>query len=91
MVSGAFAVGKPDSDETRMISAAVLANMLLAMSRVPRPRFPNMIQVATIKEPPRGSKLRVSKRDVRTSITRCGLPMDGVLFSLTLHRVQEES
>lgn len=65
VVSGVFAVGKSDPDERRIISAAVPANMLLDMSRVPRPRFPNITQVATVKEVPRGSKLLVSKRDVR--------------------------
>lgn len=62
---GIFAVGKRDSGEKRMISAAVPANMSLDMQRVPRLRFPNMTQVATVREVPRSARLVVSKRDVR--------------------------
>lgn len=65
VLSGVFAVGKSDSPETRMIPAVVPANMCLAMSRVPRHRFSNMLQIATIHEPPVGARLLVSGRDIR--------------------------
>ena len=64
VISGVFAVAKPETKETRMISAAVPANTLLDKDLMPRPRFPNVSRLSTLLVPHR-CRLVVSKRDVR--------------------------
>lgn len=65
IISGALAAAKPDSCDTRMISAAVPANECLDMAKVPRSPFPQITQLGVLAAPGRGRRLLISKRDVR--------------------------
>jgi len=64
IIGGTFAVGKPGKRETRMISAVTGVNAMINPRLMPRPRFPNVVQLAVVRCRSDG-RLRVSKRDVR--------------------------
>ena len=64
IIAAAFAVGKSDSTENRMISGVVGTNSLINPALLPRPRYAHIprMRVCTVD---RHVKVRISKRDAR--------------------------